>query len=122
MIWARPPSAAQTANTKKKRPSVFAVNVGQSFEPTTLRSVRPRPANCVCFWRTSIARWTVSSPTMTAGTISTWITNRRGMMSLLGNSPPNTRKALHGPMNGIERSTEYAMRSPVPESRSSGRL
>ena len=98
------------------------MNVGHSFEPTTLRSVRPRPANCVCLCRTSIARWAVSSPTINAGTISTWITKRREMMSSLGNSPPNTRNASQGPRSGIDSNTEYAMRSPVPESRSSGRL
>ena len=43
-----------------------------------------------------------------------------GMIAGIGNSPPNTMNVSHGPMKGMDRATEYAMRSPVPDSRSSG--
>ena len=49
-----------------------------------------------------------------------WITKNRVRMSLPGNSPPKTRNAIHAPTSGIDITTEYAMRSPVPDSRSSG--
>ena len=44
----------------------------------------------------------------------------RAMMPLVGNSPPNSSEAIVGPRSGIDSVMEYAMRSPVPESRSSG--
>ena len=45
-----------TAGTMKRKPVVLAMNVGNIGEPTTLSSVRPSPANWVCFWRTSRPR------------------------------------------------------------------
>ena len=41
---------------------VLAMKVGNIGEPTTLCSVRPSPANWVCFWRTSRPRWAESRP------------------------------------------------------------
>jgi hypothetical protein len=45
----------------------------------------------------------------------------RSMIWSVGNSPPNMSEASCGPRNGIEVVIESATRSPVPESRSSGR-
>ena len=50
-----------------------------------------------------------------------WKTYSRPMSSTVGNSPPKIRYASHGPMNGMAMTTESVIRSPVPESRSSGR-
>ena len=50
----------------------------------------------------------------------TWKTNSRLIRSRVGNSPPKISDASQGPMNGIEMAAEYAMRSPVPDRRSSG--
>ena len=44
----------------------------------------------------------------------------RAMMPLVGNWPPNRSDAIVGPRNGIDSVIEYATRSPVPDSRSSG--
>src|SRR3954454_9192281 len=49
LICARPPRAAVTATTPANRPTDFAVYVGHKRTPTTLRSVRFGPGNCVCF-------------------------------------------------------------------------
>ena len=57
-------------------------------DPTTLCSVRPSPANCVCFWRTSKIRCTEIKPSSTNGMIKTWMMKKRGMMMLPGNVPP----------------------------------
>jgi hypothetical protein len=35
-----------------------------------------------------------------------WMTKKRLMSSYVGNSPPNTSDAAHGPMNGIESTAE----------------
>ena len=71
-----------------------------------LPSVRPGPLNWVCFWRQTMARWKVSRPTIRAGTISTWRTKKRVMNSVLGNSPPKNRKAIHVPARGMARAIE----------------
>ena len=84
LICARPPSRASTPATIPNSPTLFAVYVGHSFEPTTLRSLRPGPANCVCFWRHTMARCTTSRPAMAAGTSKTWMTKRRDKMSSRG--------------------------------------
>ena len=92
------------------------MNVGHRRAPTTLRSVRPGPAYCVCLWRIRIARCATSSAVIAAGTIRMWITKKRVMVSVPGNAPPKTRNATQTPTSGIESTTEYAMRRPVPES------
>ena len=45
--------------------------------------------------------------------------NSRGMIWFPGNSPPNSSDAIHVPATGIESTTEYVIRIPVPESWSS---
>ena len=57
---------------------------------------------------------------MSAGRISTWMMNRRSIVAGPGYAPPKNSDASHVPTNGIESTIEYAMRSPVAESRSSG--
>ena len=73
LIWAKAPSRAVAAVTMKRKPVVLAMNVGNIGEPTTLCSVRPSPANWVCFWRTRRPRWAESSPIRTSGMIRTWM-------------------------------------------------
>ena len=85
-----------------KKPVVFAMNTGNIGEPTTLCSVLPGPGNCVCFWRTSRKRCALSSPTMTAGRISTWSVKNRGMIAVPGKLPPNRKNARYEPTSGIE--------------------
>lgn len=75
-------------------------------EPTTWSSRCPGPANSVCFWRHTSARCTVSRPAIAAGTISTWSTNRRGMMESFGNGPPKTSDAAHVPTTGTDSAIE----------------
>ena len=82
------------------------MNVGHRRAPTTLRSVRPGPAYCVCLCRMSIARCAVMSATIAAGTIRMWITKNRVIVSVPGNGPPKTRNAIHTPTRGIDSTTE----------------
>ena len=89
LIWANAPSSAVAAVTMKRNPVVLAMKVGNMGEPTTLSSVRPSPANCVCFWRTSRPRCTERSPIRTRGMISTWMMKKRGMMMSPGKRPPH---------------------------------
>ena len=42
------------------------------------------------------------------------------MMSVPGHSPPNRAYVVRSPMNGIARMMAWVIRSPVPDSRSSG--
>jgi hypothetical protein len=67
-----------------------------------------------------MARWAASSPPMSNGTTSTWMTKSREMMSSAGNSPPKIQNAATGPASGIDRVIDQMMRSPVADSRSSG--
>ncbi len=60
---------------------VLAMNVGNMGEPTTLSSVLPLPGNWVCFCLTRRPRWAARSPTRMAGTISTWMMKKRGMIT-----------------------------------------
>jgi hypothetical protein len=62
----------------------------------------------------------VRAVAMPAGIRKMWSGYSRGITCGLGNSPPKNRNASHSPTNGIDSTTEYAMRRPVPESRSSG--
>ena len=80
LICARPPSATRTPATRNNRPTERSAYVGHRREPTTLCSVRPGPGNWVCFCRQTTARCTLSSPTISAGTTSTWTMNRRPSM------------------------------------------
>ena len=57
---------------------------------------------------------------MSAGNSRTCTVNSRGMMASPGNGPSNTAKASQEPMTGMDCISPSAMRSPVPESRSSG--
>ena len=106
--------------TMNKKPVVLAMKTGNIGEPTTFFSVRPLPGNCVCFWRTSKKRCTLTSPMMTSGTIRQCKMKKRGMINVPGKLPPKIQKARYVPTNGTERMIEYAMRMPVPETRSSG--
>src|SRR5258706_15017436 len=47
LICARPPSAAHTPNTMKKKPPAFAAYVGKTRSPLTVASVRPAAGNSV---------------------------------------------------------------------------
>src|SRR5438132_265770 len=94
---------------------------GVSAEPTTIRSVRPGPGKSVCFWRQTSARCADISPINRAGRIMMWKISSRDRKSGVGDSPPNSRNAIQVPTNGIESTTEYAIRTPVPDKRSSGR-
>ena len=67
LIWTRPPSAAMTPKTTKNRPVALPANVGKSRLPTTLCSVRPGPANWVCFCLTRISRCTAIRASRIAG-------------------------------------------------------
>ncbi len=42
------------------------------------------------------------------------------MKSVPGNSPPKTKNDMYVPTTGMESMMPWAIRSPVPESRSSG--
>jgi hypothetical protein len=57
---------------------------------------------------------------MAPGTSRMWVTKRRGMIASAGNSPPKMRNAIQVPITGTDRAIEYAIRSPVPDNRSSG--
>src|SRR5438874_1160605 len=56
LICARPPSAAQIPNTRKKKPPAFAAYSGNTRSPLTVCSVLPWPAKSLCFCRTTSAR------------------------------------------------------------------
>ncbi len=49
-----------------------------------------------------------------------WKTYSRGMISCPGNWPPKTKNWKYVPTTGIDSMMPCAVRSPVPESRSSG--
>ncbi len=98
--------ASMTANTAKNSPTELTAYDGHSLLPTTLVSRRPGPGKSVCFWRHRMARCTAMRPKIISGTISTWVTNSRGMISWAGNSPPNIRNANHDPMMGTDRAIE----------------
>src|SRR5690349_9640726 len=67
LIWAKPPRAAQAANTMKKKPPALAAYVGKIRSPETVCSVRPGAGNSECFCRTSKARWAAISASRIPG-------------------------------------------------------
>lgn len=50
LIVATAASRVRVPKTRKKNPPAFARYTGINGAPTTLRSVRPGPANWVCLW------------------------------------------------------------------------
>ena len=58
---------------------------------------------------------------MISGTTSTWMMNRRGMIvPSPGKFPPKRNVARYEPTIGIDSTIENMIRSPVPDTRSSG--
>ncbi len=62
------------AAVRKKAAVPLAAKVGHTRSPTTLRSVRPGPLNCVWRWRATRARWAPSRAMITAGSNRMWMT------------------------------------------------
>lgn len=91
LTWASAPIAASTAKTVKKRPTVRVRNCGKNGMPTTLRLVRPRPAQCVCLSVKTSCRCAPTSATISPGTSRMCIEYSRGMMSWPGYSPPKAK-------------------------------
>ena len=88
--------------------------------PTTFFSVRPRPGCWVCFWWNMMNRCADTRPRIRPGISSTWMMYSRGTMSFPGNCPPNRKNEMYVPTIGMPRITPSRIRSPVPDSRSSG--
>lgn len=63
----------------------------------------------------------MTSATSSAGTSRMWTEYSRGTMSWPGYWLPNTNMVRYVPTTGIDWMIPCAMRSPVPDSRSSGR-
>ncbi len=121
LIWNTPAMIAQTPVTSAKNAPPLSAKVGMIRTPTTLFSLRRTPGNWVCFWYQTSARCTATRPSMMPGITSTCSTYRRGMISVPGNSPPNSAQCSQVPSTGIESTMpDRVARIPVPESRSSG--
>ncbi len=67
LTWNSAPITVITPATRNSSPVDLMANPGHTRTPMTLRSVRPGPVNCVCFWRHTSARCTARRATMRAG-------------------------------------------------------
>ena len=105
--------------TAKNAPPL-AANTGRIRTPTTLPSVRPGPGNWVCFWYQT-------SPTCTAISASRMPGKQQHVDDVeprddlgAGELAAEQRQWVQVPITGIDSVMPEAIRSPVPESRSSG--